>query len=48
MNDNVLVIINGYIEVEHKIFLDELELNRIINKRQKYVLLNKYYNKCTD
>jgi len=48
MNDNVLVMINDYIEVEYKIFLDELEINKVINKRQKYVLLKKYYNKFTD
>jgi hypothetical protein len=48
MNDNAFVILNDYIEIEHKIFLDELVHNRIINKRQEYVLLKKYYNECTD
>ncbi|MBE6060252.1 MAG: hypothetical protein E7215_08780, partial [Clostridium sulfidigenes] len=33
---------------EDKIFLDELVLKKIINEKQKYVLIRKYYYDYTD
>lgn len=48
INDNISVILNDYIEVEHKVFLDDLVFLKIINQKQKYVLLNKYYYDFTD
>lgn len=48
INDNIFVILNAYIDVEYKVFLDDLVFFKIINQKQKYVLLNKYYDNFTD
>lgn len=37
-----------YTEIEFKIFLDEIENKKVINKKQNYVLLKKYFNLNTD
>lgn len=39
---------NEYKKVDFEIYLDELVMNKIINKNQKYALIKKYYNQCTD
>jgi DNA-directed RNA polymerase specialized sigma subunit len=39
---------NEYTEIEFKIFLDEIENKKVINKKQNYVLLEKYFNQNTE
>jgi len=46
--NDLYVSINDYNKIEDKIFLDELVLKKIINEKQKYVLIKKYYYDCTD
>ena len=47
--ENELYIwVSDYNKIEDKIFLDELLFKKIINKKQKYVLIKKYYYDCTD
>lgn len=39
---------NEYEDIEYKVFLDELEAKSIINKRQKYMLVEKYSSLNTE
>ncbi|PPK48794.1 sigma factor-like helix-turn-helix DNA-binding protein [Clostridium algidicarnis] len=47
-NDIFTVDTNDYVQVEYKVFLDELVMKKVLNEKQKYVLLKKYYYHCTD
>lgn len=40
--------VSDYNKIEYKIFLDELILKKVINQKQKYVLIKKYYYDFTD
>lgn len=42
------ICINDYNKIEGKIFLDELVLKKVINEKQKYVLMKKYCHYFTD
>jgi len=47
--ENELYIwVSDYNKIENKIFLDELLFKKVINKKQKHVLIKKYYYDCTD
>jgi len=46
--NDLYVPINDYHKLEDKIFLDELVLKKIINEKQRYVLIKKYYYDFTD
>jgi len=39
---------NDYVQIEYEIFLDELVMKKVLNEKQAYVLLKKYYYHCTD
>jgi len=47
-NDIFTIDTNDYVQIEYKVFLDELVMKKVINERQKYVLLKKYFYHCTD
>lgn len=48
LTDTFTADIDEYKEVEYEIYFDELVVGKVINKKQKYVLLKKYYDECTD
>jgi len=47
-NDIFTIDTNDYVQIEYKVFLDELVMKKVINERQKYVLLKRYFYHCTD
>lgn len=48
LTDTFTADINEYKEVEYEIYLNELVVEKVINKKQKYVLLKKYRDERTD
>lgn len=48
INNNISITLNEYIDIEYKILLDELVSNKIINQKQKYILIKKNYENFTD
>ncbi len=47
-SDIFTVTTNDYVQIEYEIFLDELVIKKVLNEKQMYVLLKKYYYHCTD
>lgn len=46
--NDICILVQEYNKIEDKIFLDELVSKKIINQKQRYVLIKKYYHECTD
>ncbi|MEG2290714.1 MAG: helix-turn-helix domain-containing protein [Clostridium sp.] len=48
LTDTFKVDCNEYKDIEHEMFLNELVVGKVINEKQKCVLLKKYYDEYTD